>query len=245
MRKTGGFGIVLLVVFVVIVAALPKLLLLVGITAVIMAAILIPSHFAKKKRDQASLELALNSQAAALDALASAGYQDTTDFVMEKGEKFLARITLQLAEYQSTGSTYSGGNAGVSVPLVGRVRGYVGGSRGSITKNPPALTPIDIGATTFTNQRVIFTGSQQTRIWELNKILSTEGGPNGIFVSISVSNAKTTSVLSEYDRNSIAPGVLLDVAQEAAITGEAAALEKAKTYAGLMREALAAQHTAK
>jgi hypothetical protein len=245
MRKTGGFGLVLLIVLVIVVAALPKLLLLAAIVAVIAAAIMIPAHFSKKRNDQAALELALNSQAAHLDALAAAGFKDTADFAMEEGEKFLTRITLQLAEYQSTGSTYGGGSAGVSVPLFGRVRGYVGGSRGQVTKNPPALTPIDMGPTTFTNKRVIFTGSQQTRIWELDKILNTEGGPNGIFVSISVSNSKSTSVLYEVDRNSIAPGVILDIAQESLISGEAEALAKAKTYAGLMREAVATQHAPK
>ena len=216
------------------------------IGAVIGVVIKVTSTISKKKYDQNALEWALNSQAAALDALAAAGYQDSADFAMEKGEKFLIRIPqLQLSEYRSTGSTYQGGSAGVSFPLIGRVRGYAGGSRGSLTRNAPELTVIDYGAPTFTNKRVIFTGTQQTRIWKLDDILDTNGGPNGIWVGISSSNAKNNSVLAEVDRNAIAPGVLLDIAREAVLTSEAEALAKAKTYAGLMREAVNAQHQPK
>jgi hypothetical protein len=244
--KFGCSSIAIGVVALVIGFAFPPFAwLMVGAVAV-GGAVSFFTQRSKKQTDQAALEFALNSQAAQLDALALAGFQETADFVMEPGEKFLTRIPqLQLAEYQSTGSSYGGGNAGVSVPLFGQVRGYVGGSRGQVTKNPPALTPIDVGPTTFTNKRVIFTGSQQTRIWELDKILNTEGGPNGIFVSISVSNSKSTSVLYEVDRNAIAPGVILDLAQESLIAGEAEALAKAKIYAGLMREAVAAQYAPK
>lgn len=246
MGKVGCSSIATVVIALVIGFAFPSLGYVIFAAAIAIGVTLFFTQRAKKSTDQAALEFALNSQAAQLDALAATGYQDSADFVMESGEKFLIRIPqLQLAEYQSTGSSYGGANVGVSLPLFGRVRGYVGGSQGQVTKNPPALTPIDVGATTFTNKRVIFTGSQQTRIWDLDKILSTEGGPNGIFVSISTSNSKSTSVLYEVDRNAIAPGVMLDIAQEAVTTSEEAALEKAKTYAGLMREAVATQHAPK
>jgi hypothetical protein len=115
---------------------------------------------------------------------------------LKKGERPLFVLSgASLIEYQSTGSTYSGTNAGVSLPIVGGVRGYVGGSAGSINKNPEELMVVDVGTAVYTNQRIVFTGSKMVRDWEFSKVLSLDVGMNGQDVRIAVSNRDRTSGL--------------------------------------------------
>lgn len=152
----------------------------------------------------------LSHQADQLSLVASGKIQDTAlAMALNKGEKVLATLPYTLlTEYQSTGSSYSGGNAGVSFPLFGSVRGNVGGQGGQITKNPEQLMAIDTGTSIFTNQRIVFSGAKFVRDWDLDKVVSLEPGPNGFNVKIAVSNQSRTSGLQSPDMNLFGPGYL-------------------------------------
>jgi hypothetical protein len=182
----------------------------------------------------------LTAQALALENIAQSGFATQAGFALEPGEKLIAQLeNISLAEYKSSGSTYQGGNLGVSLPVAGQVRANFGGSRGSLVRNPDALTVIDAGAATFTTDRVIFTGAKQTRIFELDKVVNFEPGPNGLWVTISSSNKAVTSTLQTEDYAALAPGILFDIASEAKLQGEASGLEKVRAYAQHLRETVA------
>jgi len=182
----------------------------------------------------------LTAQAFALENIAQSGFATNAGFALKADEKLIAQIeNVSLAEYKSSGSTYQGGNLGVSLPIAGRVRANVGGSRGSLARNPEALAVLDSGSATFTTERVIFTGAQQTRVFELDKVVNFEPGPNGLWVTISSSNKASTSTLKIEDYAALAPGILFDIASEAKLQGEASGLEKARAYAQHLRETVA------
>jgi hypothetical protein len=121
---------------------------------------------------------------------------------------------VSLFEYRSTGSSYSGYNQGISVPIVKGVRYSVGSSSGQITRNPEQQTQIDTGKAIFTNQRIIFIGPNITREWDLNKLLDMTSGPNGQTIAISVSNRQKTSGLGSIGRENLTPGMLASMAQQ-------------------------------
>jgi hypothetical protein len=141
-----------------------------------------------------------------------------------------------LIEYRSTGSTYSGMNQSVSVPIVKGIRYSVGGSSGTITRNPEQLTQIDTGKAIFTNQRIIFVGPNMTREWDLNKLVDMTSGPNGQTISISVSNRQKTSGLSSIGRENISPGFYASIIQQLHSEGPAAAKKNALFIATSLRE---------
>lgn len=192
--------------------------------------------------DQEHLSAGLTAQAFALEAIAKQGFSPTANFSLEKGEKLIYQShDIQLAEHKSSGSTYQGGNAGVSVPVGGGVRANFGGSKGSFIRNPAQLTVIDIGQVMFTTERVIFAGTQHTRVFDLDKVINFEPGVNGLWVTISSTNSNHTSVLQTEDLSVLAPGILLDIATTAKNEGEAEALNKVSEYAKIMRQSVAEQ----
>jgi hypothetical protein len=208
-----------------------------AVTAIVWAAV---QGFRAGRVSNKTLWAGLTAQAAALEAIARNGFSTQAGFALEAGEKLIARLEgVALAEFKSSGSTYQGGNLGVSVPVVGRVRANVGGSRGSLARNPDALTVLDNGSATFTTERVIFTGAQQTRVFELDKVVNFEPGPNGLWVTISSANKTSTSTLKSEDYAALAPGILFDIASEAKLQGEASGLEKVRAYAQHLRETVA------
>jgi hypothetical protein len=197
-----------------------------------------------RDRTQKGFSNGLLAQADALDAWAANGSSDEATFDLAKGEKFIFELgDIQLAEYTSSGSTYSGGNLGVSVPVFGRVRANVGGSKGSLTRNPAALQVIDTGSVAFTTERIIFTGSQQTRVWTFSKILNQTLGPNGNSISISVANKSTTSTLIQPNPALLGPGLVFGIAYQAHNDGDAEARKVASQYAKQMRDGVAGKAT--
>lgn len=150
---------------------------------------------ASKRHKRDDIMAAFLATADKLDALAADqdGPQGIT-LTLRKGERALfAMHNAPLVEYTSSGSTYSGTNLGVSVPLFGSVRGNVGGSQGSFTKNPEELTIVDNGLVVFTTQRIVFTGAKLVRDWEFSKILNLDIGENGSSVRLAVSGNGRTS----------------------------------------------------
>lgn len=128
--------------------------------------------------------------------------QKNNSLALKAGEQVLYKYgNVSLVEYASTGSTYSGTNLGVSVPLFGRVRGNIGGSQGEITKNPDVLTVVDTGTVVFTTQRIVFTGAKLVRDWEFSKILNLDVPENALSVRIAVSNRDRTSGMQVAPKN--------------------------------------------
>lgn len=209
-------------------------------------AIAVVTSIGSKKRANEALWAGLTAQAYAFENMAKSGFGQTAPFSLEKGEKFIAEVQgVSLAEFKSNGSTYQGGNLGVSVPLFGRVRANVGASRGQVVRNPAALTVLDQGSASFTTTRVIFTGVQQTRVFDLDKVVHFEPGPNGLSVTISTANRESTSTLMTNDNTALAPGILFDIAVEIQNGGESAGIEKLKAYAELLRKTVTDAQRAK
>jgi hypothetical protein len=209
------------------------------------AAILIAVY---NKRTKAIKFLAgLDQQAATLDALANGELAPAgLAIALGKDEKALCVLqSMALTEYQSTGSSYSGSNAGVSFPLFGRVRGNVGGQRGSITRNPEELLVVDQGQAIFTNQRIVFSGAKFVRDWDLKKTVSLEPGPNGIHVKIAVTDRDRTSGLQAFDVNGFGPGYAAAYAFNLSQSGEAEAKQWATNLAREIRSVAAAERAKK
>jgi len=150
-----------------------------------------------------------------------------------------------LIEYRSSGSTYSGMNQSVSIPIVKGVRYSVGSSQGSITRNPEQLTQIDTGKAIFTNKRIIFVGPNHTREWDLSKLVDMTSGPNGQTISISVSNRQKASGLSSIGRENITPGFYASITQQLNSEGLAAAKRNALEIATNIRAVFAQEDAEK
>lgn len=152
---------------------------------------------------------------------------------------------VELLEYKSTGSTYSGGNAGVSFPLFGRVRGNVGGNRGSFTRNPEDLILSDIGRLKVSNQRLIYVGEKETREIDLDKVLDFELGPNGLWVKLAMRNRSKREGFQHMQVDQIPIGMAIGIAKEFADKGLEAAKLYAKNLAADIRATIAAEAAAK
>ena len=115
------------------------------VIAIITAIIVFAVRAARKSKQEKFLN-GLGYQATQLSLIASGKLQDTTlAMSLGKGEKVLATLPYTLlTEYQSTGSSYSGANAGVSFPLFGSIRGHVGGQGGQITKKAEQLIGFNV-----------------------------------------------------------------------------------------------------
>ena len=176
----------------------------------IITAIIVFAVRASRKNKQEKFLNGLSYQATQLSLVASGKLQDSSvSMSLKPGEKVLATLPYTLlTEYQSTGSSYSGTNAGVSFPLFGNIRGHVGGQGGQITRNPEQLMAVDTGTAIFTSERIVFSGAKFVRDWDLNKVVSLEPGPNGFNVKIAVSNQARTSGLQAPDINMFGPGYL-------------------------------------
>ena len=189
----------------------------------------------------------LDQQATTMEALAAGELAPTTlGIALAKGEKTLCVLqNVGLTEYQSTGSSYSGGSAGVSFPLFGRVRGNVGGQGGSITKNPEQLLVVDQGQAIFTNQRIVFSGAKFVRDWDLKNTVNLEPGPNGINVKVAATNRDRTSGLQALDIYGFGPGYAAAYAFNLFQNGEANAKQWAKDLANEIRAVAAAERAKK
>ncbi len=202
----GVFSLIIVLGFIVSLMSTPAgWVLLVVVGLIIWIAV-----YQIRAKKQEKFLAGLAYQADQLSLVASGKIQDTSlAMSLGKGEKVLATLPYTLlTEYQSTGSSYSGGNAGVSFPLFGSVRGHVGGQGGQITKNPEQLMAVDTGTAIFTNERIVFSGAKFVRDWDLDKVVSLEPGPNGFNVKIAVSNQARTSGLQAPDINMFGPGYL-------------------------------------
>ncbi len=193
-----------------------------------------------RDRKREALE-SLEKQMAILERM-SGGTFEEEDYVFatQKDEVVIARVNqTMLREFRSNGSTSSGGFGGVSFPVFGRVRGNVGGYSGKSRRNPEESTPIDVGTSTYTNQRIVFAGENVVREFDLDKLVNLEAGDNGITVTIAVSNRDKASVLASVNFDDLTPGIAASIAVAYQEGGKAEALKKINETKQQIQDALA------
>lgn len=160
----------------------------------------------------------------------------------EGDEEALFDITqVELLEFKSTGSSYSGAHAGISFPLFGRIRGNVGGSQGQITRNPEELTSVDTGTLKVTSKRIIFIGEKEARVFELAKVLDFELGPNGLWLKIAMNNKAKREGFQHMALDQIPIGIAVGIANAWSNDGKDAAITYAKNVAEQIRTTMAAE----
>lgn len=240
--STGQSCLAIVIVFALIVSAQnfqtnPIYLILTVLVVVIWLIATIVTGKASTKKRLAQLE----QQAVILDRLVENEFKiEDTVFSLEKDEVLIYHLdNVVLTEYRSTGSTYSGGYAGVSFRVAKGVRLNTGRTGGSSTRNPETSQPIDSGDLTVTNQRIVFSGANQVRVFDLDKVVNMEAGPNGLTVSISVSNRERTSGLQSPNLDDISPGMAVSLAAAWHDGGKEAAIKDAQEMASQLRKAVA------
>jgi hypothetical protein len=245
MKLSWGQGCLVLVIFAFIMAGMQQaasnptgvvLVLFLGIGAI--AAILI---YRSSKQKTFLSQLAIQAQT--LEQMAAGNFpSDDIVFSTEKDEVVIMRLTrVVLKEFRSNGSSYSGGYGGVSFRVTKGVRANVGGMQGRSQKNPEVSTPIDLGEVTYTNKRIVFTGDNMVREWDLDKIVNVESGPNGVTLEIAVSNREKTSVLEAANFPDLTPGIAASIAIAWHEKGKKGAMADAKEMADLIRNTVAAE----
>ena len=139
---------------------------------------------------------------AALDIFTNAAKGDEPEdhqLVQKKGELVLWTGQAIFHEAGRTPSTYKGGSAGVSIPVVAGVRLRVGQFSGTVIPGQEMQIDKEAGLVKLTNQRLIFAGSYNTTEWSFAKMLSAARNEAGNDFIIGVSNRKKTSGLKFSD----------------------------------------------
>ena len=157
------------------------------------------------KRAQAQFELEtyqwqseLDLLNTALDIFTNAAKGDEPEdhqLVQKKGELVLWTGQAIFHEAGRTPSTFKGGSAGVSIPVVAGVRLRVGQFSGTVIPGQEMQIDKEAGLVKLTNQRLIFAGSLNTNEWSFAKMLSAARNEEGNDFIIGVSNRKKTSGL--------------------------------------------------
>ena len=157
------------------------------------------------KRAQAQFELEtyqwqseLDLLNTALDIFTNAAKGDEPEdhqLVQKKGELVLWTGQAIFHEAGRTPSTFKGGSAGVSIPVVAGVRLRVGQFSGTVIPGQEMQIDKEQGLVKLTNQRLIFAGSYNTTEWSFAKMLSAARNEEGNDFIIGVSNRKKTSGL--------------------------------------------------
>lgn len=245
-NNIGCFGILALVIGIGAIVQFVQSAAGAIITVLIVVGIGLGIYFGMKNK-KATEKAALLSLADRLEVISKnlSPIEASGGLATKAGESVYFELQpVGLIEYRSSGSTYSGMNQGVSIPIVKGVRYSVGASQGSLTRNPEQLTQIDTGKAIFTNQRIIFVGPNNTREWDLNKLVDMTSGPNGQTISISVSNRQKTSGLSSIGRENITPGFYASITQQLHSEGIEAAKKNALFIANGIREVFALEEAA-
>jgi hypothetical protein len=248
MKKIGCFGwlVIWLMGFGVIYAfsdggnplyALPALVFVLAIVVMVF-------NLRRVKNKDHSAELL--AVAGDIEAWVAAGRDaEGNPFDADDEQLLFVLPNVELLEYKSSGSTYSGGNAGVSFPLFGRVRGNVGGNRGSFSRNPEELILSDMGRLKVSTQRLIYVGEKEAREIDLDKVLDFELGPNGLWVKLAMSNRQKREGFQHMQVDQIPIGMAIGIAKEFADKGLDAAKLYAKNLAADIRATIEAEAASK
>ena len=210
-----------------------------NIASAILSVVVIYGIVVAVKQRKVNLKSGLYATAKMLENWAMAGLDAHGEPWSKTGEVTLFDLPkIELLEYKSSGSTYTGGNLGVSFPIFGRVRGYAGGSQGQITKNPEVLTIVDTGRLKVTTKSVIFIGEKETRNFEISKMLDVELGPNGMWAKLAMINEKKREGLQHSKLDQITVGMAIGVADEWSKNGQAAGIRYATDLAERIRRTI-------
>jgi hypothetical protein len=210
----------------------------------VVAIVFLAVNMQRSKNKDHSAELL--AVAGDLEAWVSAGLDaEGNPFDADDEQLLFVLPNVELLEYKSTGSTYSGGSAGVSFPLFGRVRGNVGGNRGSFSRNPEELILSDLGRLKVSTERLIYVGEKESREIDLDKVLDFELGPNGLWVKLAMSNRSKREGFQHMQVDQIPIGMAIGIAKEFADKGLDAAKLYAKNLAADIRATIAAEAAAK
>jgi hypothetical protein len=126
------------------------------------------------------------------------GLTSAEGIILKSHETVYGRLDgAALMEERVTGGHWESRNQGVSIP-VGRIGGrsiryHVGQSRGHYVKGQPTPTAIDRGVAFITSQRVLFTGTRQTRECLYAKLVGYQHGAG--VTAFSVSNRQKPTVI--------------------------------------------------
>jgi len=247
MNKIGCFGwAALLIMFSALISGLqnPKTVALtIGILVLFVAIIALAIYVKTRSGKNHSTELL--RVADMLDAWAAGNLRNGTADTEGDEEALFDVTNVELLEFKSTGSSYSGARAGISFPLFGRVRGNVGGSSGQITRNPEELLAVDTGTVKVTSERIIFIGEKEARVFDLDKVLDFELGPNGLWVKLAMSNKAKRAGFQHMALDQITLGMTFGIANSWSNDGKDAAVKYAKNLAQQIRDAMAAEAAAK
>ena len=145
---------------------------------------------------------------------------------------FYERGQVELREYKSAGRATTGGYGGANYRLTQNLSVSGGGIRATSKNLPEESTTIDVGSAVFTNQRVIFFGSNHTREWDLSKLLGLQISDAGFEVSAAVSGRQKTSELAGDCLGMVTPGIAfalaVEIFQEGKESAQKLALETAE-----------------
>lgn len=243
MNKPSGCGIFGLIIAVLMLGSFliqNPAALIIAVFAIVATILIVRDN---TRRKQATFVNNMEACATILDQIVAGKEPElSVGMALQKGEKLIYVCPMvALTEYESSGSSFSGMNAGVSFPLFGNVRGNVGGMGGQLTKNPEVLTQIDYGQAVFTNQRIVFSGAKMVRDWDLSKTVSLEPGANGLNVKIAVSNRERTSGLQALNVLAFGPGYPAGYVFTLFDQGEEAAKKWAQGVAKQLRDTVASE----
>ena len=196
----------------------------------------------KKRQNKIASIGSFEEQAHALDLLAEdvakGQTTESVSFALKAGETVLgSQDNIGLLEWVGTGSSYRGGNSGFSFRVMKGVSYRIGSSRGQLVKNPAALSTLDSGSVTYTTERITFVGGQQTRTWEVAKMLDLNTDHNGLTVMISVSNRQKPSGLQGASFSLVAPAFLVQAALTTHNSGKTEAAKELREAAEKFRSA--------
>ncbi|MEI8231793.1 MAG: hypothetical protein WCG32_04435 [Actinomycetes bacterium] len=219
----------------------PYFLILIVALIITSTVALVYNNNAKSKKLLEQLE----HQATILDELVKNDFKiEDVMFSTQKEETVIYHLEeVILTEFKSTGSSYSGGYGGVSFRVAKGVRLNTGKTGGTSKRDPETSQPIDSGELTVTNQRVVFSGANQVRVFDLDKVVNMEAGDNGITVSISVSNRERTSGLASTNMDDLTPGMAVSLATAWHDGGKKETIKVAQDLAAQLRTAIATERS--
>ena len=176
-------------------------------------------------------------QAHALEKLArDLPLEDRSTLPMRSGEEFVYLMKDVTLHETRAGARTSPRSFGAATFRVGKGM-YLTGGGGSSYSPPPEdeMRIIDSGSATFTNKRVVFVGSKQTREWDFAKVLGATPMDGG-GVLIAVSSRQKMSGIQSNSPKTVMPWVMFQVAQLVAEEGFDAAREPLQQAARDARE---------